>query len=116
MDRRGASTRQEADGRRESLDYGIDGVVVKVAPLWLWPELGVVGEREPRYAIAYKFPPDLAVTKLLAIELNVGRTGSLNPYARLEPVEIGGVPSSWRRCTISRTLPGRTCASVTRSW
>jgi DNA ligase (NAD+) len=80
----------EADAQRESLDYGIDGVVVKVAPLWLWPELGVVGQREPRYAIAYKFPPDLAVTKLLAIELNVGRTGSLNPYARLEPVEIGG--------------------------
>lgn len=80
----------EADPMREGLDYGIDGVVVKVAPLWLWPELGVVGEREPRYAIAYKFPPDLATTRLLAIELNVGRTGSLNPYARLEPVEIGG--------------------------
>jgi DNA ligase (NAD+) len=81
---------EEADPMRQTLDYGIDGVVVKVAPLWLWPELGVVGEREPRYAIAYKFPPDLATTKLLAIELNVGRTGSLNPYARLEPVEIGG--------------------------
>jgi DNA ligase (NAD+) len=79
-----------ADSDRAGLDYGIDGVVVKVAPLWLWPELGVVGEREPRYAIAYKFPPDLAFTKLLSIELNVGRTGSLNPYARLEPVEIGG--------------------------
>jgi DNA ligase (NAD+) len=72
------------------LDYGIDGVVVSVAPLWLWPELGIIGEREPRYSIAYKFPPDLAITKLLAIELNVGRTGSLNPYARLEPVVIGG--------------------------
>jgi DNA ligase (NAD+) len=82
---------EEAEQIRSGLDYGIDGVVVKVAPLWLWPELGVVGEREPRYAIAYKFPPDLAVTRLLAIELNVGRTGSLNPYARLEPVEIGGV-------------------------
>jgi DNA ligase (NAD+) len=81
---------QEAEPLRDSLDYGIDGVVVKVAPLALWPELGVVGEREPRYAIAYKFPPDLAITKLLAIELNVGRTGSLNPYARLEPVAIGG--------------------------
>lgn len=80
----------QADPMRDGLDYGIDGVVVKVAPLWLWPELGVVGEREPRYAIAYKFPPDLATTRLLAIELNVGRTGSLNPYARLEPVEIGG--------------------------
>ncbi|CAN5789035.1 NAD-dependent DNA ligase LigA [soil metagenome] len=80
----------EAESARDTLDYGIDGVVVKVAPLSLWPELGVIGEREPRYAIAYKFPPDLAVTKLLAIEVNVGRTGSLNPYARLEPVEIGG--------------------------
>jgi DNA ligase (NAD+) len=80
----------EADSMREGLDYGIDGVVVKVAPLWLWPELGVVGEREPRYAIAYKFPPDLARTRLLAIEVNVGRTGTLNPYARLEPVDIGG--------------------------
>src|SRR5688572_14328791 len=81
---------EEADQLRGGLDYGIDGVVVKVAPLWLWPELGVVGEREPRYSIAFKFPPDLAVTKLLAIEVNVGRTGSLNPYARLEPVDIGG--------------------------
>jgi DNA ligase (NAD+) len=81
---------EEADPLRERLDYGVDGVVVKVSPLWLWPELGVVGEREPRYAIAFKFPPDLATTRLLAIELNVGRTGSLNPYARLEPVEIGG--------------------------
>jgi DNA ligase (NAD+) len=81
---------QEADTLRDGLDYGIDGVVVKVSPLWLWPELGVVGEREPRYAVAFKFPPDLAITRLLAIELNVGRTGSLNPYARLEPVEIGG--------------------------
>ncbi|HEX6135310.1 MAG TPA: NAD-dependent DNA ligase LigA [Longimicrobiales bacterium] len=81
---------EKAETLREGLDYGIDGVVVKVAPLWLWPELGVIGEREPRYSIAYKFPPDLAVTRLLAIELNVGRTGSLNPYARLEPVEIGG--------------------------
>lgn len=80
----------QAETLREGLDYGIDGVVVKVAPLALWPELGVVGGREPRYSIAYKFPPDLAMTRLLAIELNVGRTGSLNPYARLEPVEIGG--------------------------
>jgi DNA ligase (NAD+) len=81
---------ERAETLREGLDYGIDGVVVKVAPLWLWPELGIIGQRDPRYSIAYKFPPDLAVTKLLAIELNVGRTGSLNPYARLEPVMIGG--------------------------
>jgi DNA ligase (NAD+) len=81
---------EEADPLRPTLDYGIDGVVIKVLPLDLWAELGVVGGREPRYAIAFKFPPDLAMTRLLAIELNVGRTGSLNPYARLEPVEIGG--------------------------
>ena len=81
---------ERADTMREGLDYGIDGVVVKVAPLALWTELGIVGGREPRYQIAYKFPPDLAVTRLLAIELNVGRTGSLNPFARLEPVDIGG--------------------------
>lgn len=81
---------EKAGALRERLDYGIDGVVVKVASLHLWPELGVVGGRDPRYQIAYKFPPDLATTRLLAIELNVGRTGSLNPYARLEPVAIGG--------------------------
>jgi DNA ligase (NAD+) len=75
---------------RTGLDYAIDGVVIKVQPLHLWPELGVVGERDPRWAIAFKYPPDLAVTRLLAIELNVGRTGSLNPFARLEPVVIGG--------------------------
>jgi DNA ligase (NAD+) len=81
---------REVDGLRDTLDYGIDGVVVKVSPLWLWPELGVVGEREPRYATAFKYPPDLAYTRLLAIEYNVGRTGSINPFARLEPVQIGG--------------------------
>ncbi|MFS8636904.1 MAG: NAD-dependent DNA ligase LigA [Gemmatimonadota bacterium] len=75
---------------RGTLDYAIDGLVVKVAPIRLWPELGIVGGREPRWAIAYKFAPDLATTKLLAIEINVGRTGSLNPYAVLEPVEIAG--------------------------
>lgn len=80
----------EIEHERAHLDYPIDGVVVKVDALHLWPELGVVGEREPRYAIAYKFAPDLVETKLLAIEINVGRTGSLNPYAVLEPVEIGG--------------------------
>jgi DNA ligase (NAD+) len=81
---------EQAYESRHDLDYGIDGVVVKVDALSLWPELGVIGEREPRGAIAYKFPPDLATTKLLAIEVNVGRTGSINPYAMLDPVEIGG--------------------------
>jgi DNA ligase (NAD+) len=81
---------EEAEMARAELDYEIDGVVVKVAPLRLWPELGVIGDREPRWAVAYKFAPDLATTRLLEIKVNVGRTGSLNPYAVLEPVEIGG--------------------------
>ncbi len=81
---------QESESKRADLDYEIDGTVVKVAPLALWPELGIVGQREPRFAIAYKFAPDLATTRLLRIGVNVGRTGSLNPYAELEPVEIGG--------------------------
>ncbi|HUE77481.1 MAG TPA: NAD-dependent DNA ligase LigA [Longimicrobiales bacterium] len=80
----------KAEGDRAGLDYEIDGVVVKVADLALWDELGVIGEREPRWAIAYKFAPDLATTRLHEIRINVGRTGSLNPYAVLEPVEIGG--------------------------
>jgi DNA ligase (NAD+) len=78
----------EAD--RDRLDYEVDGAVVKVEPLTLHSELGVVGGREPRWAIAYKFAPTLVTTRLLSIEINVGRTGSLNPYAVLEPVEIGG--------------------------
>ncbi|MGE5731246.1 MAG: NAD-dependent DNA ligase LigA, partial [Gemmatimonas sp.] len=75
---------------RGSLDFAIDGGVVKVNSLSLWPELGVVGGREPRYAIARKFAPDIAETTLRAIEVNVGRTGTINPYAVLDPVEIGG--------------------------
>ncbi|MDP9348231.1 MAG: NAD-dependent DNA ligase LigA [Gemmatimonadota bacterium] len=81
---------QEFDRKRNDLDYQVDGVVVKVNPLWLHGELGVVGGREPRWAIAYKFPANEAVTRLVSIEINVGRTGTLNPYAVLEPVEIGG--------------------------
>ena len=75
---------------RADLNFAIDGVVVKVDSLALQEELGVVGGREPRWAIARKFAPDIAVTRLLSIEVNVGRTGAINPYAMLEPVEIGG--------------------------
>jgi DNA ligase (NAD+) len=76
------------------LDYGADGVVVKVNRLALHAELGTVGDREPRWAIARKFAPEVAVTKLLEIRINVGRTGALNPYAVLEPVEVSGVTVS----------------------
>jgi DNA ligase (NAD+) len=76
------------------LPFGADGVVVKVDPMRLHEELGVVGDREPRWAVARKFAPEIAVTRLLEIRVNVGRTGALNPYAVLEPVEIGGVTVS----------------------
>ena len=75
--------------RREGLDYAADGVVVKVSRFDYQQQLGVVG-REPRWAVAYKFPATQAVTRLLDIGINVGRTGSLNPFAILEPVDVGG--------------------------
>ena len=76
--------------RRAGLDFDIDGVVVKVDQLALQSELGAVAH-DPRWAIAYKFAPTTALTKLLSIEVNVGRTGVLTPFAVLEPVEVGGV-------------------------
>jgi DNA ligase (NAD+) len=78
-----------------TLDYGADGVVVKVDKLALYAELGTRGgQREPRWAIARKFAPEVQITRLIDIRINVGRTGALNPYAVLEPVEIGGVTVS----------------------
>ena len=76
--------------RREELPYDADGVVVKINSTVLQDELGHVG-REPRWAIAYKFPAVQGTTRLIDIGINVGRTGSLNPYAILEPVKVGGV-------------------------
>ncbi len=81
---------QSWEQRRGSLDFEIDGVVVKVNDLELQRRLGVVG-REPRWAIAWKFPPTTAVTKLLDIGWNPGKFGDLHPYAMLEPVHVGGV-------------------------
>ncbi|HET6830537.1 MAG TPA: NAD-dependent DNA ligase LigA [Solirubrobacterales bacterium] len=78
---------------REGLDYEIDGAVVKVDDRGLWRELGVVG-REPRWAIAWKFPPMTATTRLNAIAWNVGRTGHLVPFAMLEPTPLSGVTVS----------------------
>lgn len=75
--------------RAQTLDAAADGVVVKVDRLDYQRHLGVVG-REPRWAVAYKFPAEQSITRLLDIRVNVGRTGSLNPYAVLEPVDIGG--------------------------
>ena len=81
---------RDAVEQRGGLDHGIDGVVIKIDDLRFRQRLGAVG-REPRWATAWKFPPEQAVTTLLEIGVNVGRTGSLNPYAVLEPVFVGGV-------------------------
>ena len=71
-------------------NYQTDGVVIKIDRLDYQRHLGFVG-RDPRWAIAYKFPAEQAVTKLLDIKVNVGRTGSFNPFAILEPVQVSGV-------------------------
>ena len=85
---------QKLEALLPTLDYGADGVAVKVDKRSLYAELGTIGNREPRWSIARKFAPEVQVTKLLEIRINVGRTGALNPYAVLEPVEIGGVTVS----------------------
>lgn len=79
--------------RRASLDFEIDGMVIKANDLDLQEEIGYVA-REPRWATAYKFPAVQQTTKLLDIQINVGRTGTMNPLAVLEPVNIGGVTVS----------------------
>ena len=76
--------------RRAALDFEIDGVVVKVDDFELQRRLGVVG-RAPRWAIAWKFPPTTTVTRLNAINWNVGKYGDLHPFAALEPVHVSGV-------------------------
>ena len=81
-------------GALPSLPFAADGVVVKVDRLSLQAELGTISDREPRWAIARKFAPEVAVTRLLKIRINVGRTGALSPWAELEPVELAGVTVS----------------------
>ncbi len=76
--------------RRGTLAFEIDGAVVKVDDYELQRRLGVVG-RDPRWAIAWKFPPTTAVTRLLDVQWSVGKFGSLHPFAELEPVHVGGV-------------------------
>ncbi len=84
----------ELAGALPKLPFAADGVVVKVDRLSLQSELGTISDREPRWAIARKFAPEIAVTRLRKIHINVGRTGALSPWAELDPVELAGVTIS----------------------
>jgi DNA ligase (NAD+) len=84
---------QEWESKRESLDYEIDGIVIKVNNTGLWPELGTTA-KSPRWAVAYKYSPRQARTRVIDIRPQVGRTGTLTPVADLEPVDVGGVTVS----------------------
>jgi len=83
----------DTEAARDGLPYEIDGVVVKVNSIALWQRLGFTG-KAPRWAVAYKFAARAGITKVNAIEINVGRTGKLTPVAMLKPVPIGGTTVS----------------------
>ncbi|MBE6133484.1 MAG: NAD-dependent DNA ligase LigA [Erysipelotrichaceae bacterium] len=80
---------EEYGEKRPSLDYDIDGIVIKVDDMNLYDKLGYTA-KTPRWAIAYKFPPEEVVTKLLDVIYTVGRTGKITPNAVLEPVRVAG--------------------------
>ena len=84
---------EEFEGRRHDLDYEFDGIVVKLDDLGRQHELGATA-KAPRWAIAYKLPPEEQVTSLLDIEISIGAAGSATPFAQLEPVFVGGVTVS----------------------
>ncbi len=75
---------------KSKIDFDIDGLVIKVDDVWLWQDIGFTAHH-PRYAIAYKFPAEILTTKILSVEHQVWRTGTITPVANLEPVFIGWV-------------------------
>ena len=93
---------------RHDVEHEIDGIVVKVDEIALQRRLGSTS-RAPRWAIAYKYPPEEVNTKLLDIHVNVGRTGRVTPFAVMEPVFVSGRPSARRRCTTRARSGARAC-------
>jgi DNA ligase (NAD+) len=81
------------ESRRDDLEYEIDGIVIKVNSISQQERLGYTA-KNPRWAIAYKYPPKQRTTRLLDIVVQVGRTGALTPVAILEPIDLGGVTVS----------------------
>ena len=102
---------------RHDLGYEIDGVVIKVDDLALQRELGATSHA-PRWAIAYKFPPEERTTRLRAIQVSIGRTGKATPFAVLEPVFVGGSTVSLAtlhnedQVRLKDVRPGRTSSSA----
>jgi DNA ligase (NAD+) len=84
---------EDLEQARDSFPYEVDGLVLSVDDLALWPRLGATG-RAPRYAVAAKFKPRAVLTRVLSIEVQVGRTGALTPVAKLKPAVVGGVTVS----------------------
>jgi DNA ligase (NAD+) len=116
IDEVGEAARQW-ERRRAELDYEIDGIVIKVDSLDQQGRLGALHGR-PRWARAFKWAPMTAQTKLRKIHIRVGRTGALNPWAELEPVQVGGVTVSTATVPCCRTLAARsrfTCQRTARS-
>ena len=109
-----ASSAARAIERRHDLPYEIDGVVVKVDSFALQDELGYTA-KAPRWAIAFKFPPEEKTTVLREIRVQVGRTGALTPLAEFDPVLVAGSTIARRRCTTKTRCTARTCAWATRS-
>ena len=100
--------------KRQALEFDTDGVVIKVDDLALREKLGATA-KFPRWATAFKFPAQQATTTLNAIEVNVGRTGAVTPYACSSRSSSPAAPSRWRRCTTPKMSRARTSAPATAS-